>query len=185
MCSSTPWAAGWGPPRSELVHDAGALAMGTSRTDWKLARAAEVAPVVGVDSRREDFVSRARAWTRGRGVEVVLELVGGDYVPRDVEALAVCGRLVLVGLVAGARAELDLRALMSRRLTVVGTVLRSRPRSQKIAAVAAFAEHVRGRFEAGRLRPVAAEAFPMHEAPAAHRLLEGDGSFGKVVLRWD
>jgi len=175
---------GVGTAALQLARDAGAHVMGTSRSAWKLERAAELAPLEGVDTSTEDFVARALAWTGERGVDAVLELVGGDYVPRNVKALAVLGRLALVGLVAGARAELDLRAFMSRRLTLVGTVLRSRPLEQKIAAARAFAEHVEGRFEDGRLRPVVDRVFAMEEAPAAHRHVEEGQNFGKVVLRW-
>ncbi|HVR61739.1 MAG TPA: zinc-binding dehydrogenase, partial [Polyangia bacterium] len=120
--------------------------------------------------------------TGGRGADVVLELVGGAYVAEDLACLAPKGRIVVVGLLAGAGATVDLRALLNRRATLRGTMLRARPAEEKLAAVQAFRRHVVPLLASGRLKAVVDRVFPLAEAAAAHRLLESNTTFGKLIL---
>jgi len=122
-------------------------------------------------------------WTGGRGVDIVLDLVGGSYVAAGVEALAPRGRLILIGTVAGAQTSVDLRRVLTRRLTIRGTVLRARPLEEKILATRAFASEVVPLLARGVVRPVIDARFELPEIAAAHRHLESNATFGKVVVR--
>jgi NADPH2:quinone reductase len=194
--------AGLRPGESLLVHAVGsgvglaavqlaraihAVPYGTSRTAEKLERARQFGMEDGIqlsDSLEALQVAVGR-WTGGRGVDVVCELVGGPYVPASIRALALHGRIVVISSGAGSKVELDLRSLMSRRLTIRGTVLRARPLEEKIAATRAFAAEVVPLFARGVLRPVVDREYSLAEAPAAHARLESNQTFGKLVLRVD
>lgn len=130
----------------------------------------------------DELPARVRELTGGRGADLVLDLVGGEHLPRLLAALAPRGRLVLVGLTAGRRAELDLGLILTRRLRLVGSVLRPRPRAEKAALVAAFAAFALPRLAAGRLRPLIDRVFPLAEVAAAYAALEAGGVVGKIVL---
>jgi len=116
------------------------------------------------------------------GADVILELVGGGYLAEDLLCVARCGRIMLVGHLAGARAELDLGAILRNRVRLVGTVLRARPLEEKIAAVQAFARHLVPLFERGALRPIVDRVFPLGAAADAHTYVASNEGFGKVVL---
>ncbi len=169
----------------QLVRARGAVPYGTARSEEKLARAREYGLEDGVLLRGtlQPLAGRAAQWTSGRGFDVVLDLAGGDYVAGSIAALALKGRLLLVGTLAGVRAELDLRAVLSKRLRLMGTVLRSRPLEEKIAATRAFAAEVVPLFAKGALRAVVDSEFPLAEIRAAHQRLESNATFGKVVIR--
>ncbi len=171
----------------QLARAINAVPYGTSRTGEKLRRAREFGMQDGVQlSGSVDALQPAvERWTSGRGVDVVCELVGGPYVPASIRALALHGRLIVISSGAGSKVELDLRPLMSRRLTVRGTVLRARPLEEKIAVARAFAAEVVPLFARGVLRPVVDREYPLAEAAAAHARLESNQTFGKVVLRVD
>ena len=176
---------GVGLAATQLARAFGAVPFGTSRTGDKIARARELGLEDGVALGRDpgalaDAVAR---WTNRRGVDVVLDLVGGAYVQAGVEALAPRGRLILIGTVAGAQTSLDLRRVLTGRLTIRGTVLRARPLEEKILATRAFAAEVVPLFERRIVRPVIDSSFPLTEIAAAHRHLESNATFGKVVLR--
>ena len=126
--------------------------------------------------------AQVRRWTGGRGMDVVLDLVGGPYAAASMAALAPRGRLILIGSVAGRRSELDLGAMMSRRLTVRGTVLRARPIEEKILATAAFAREVVPWLATGVIVPTVDSVYPLAEVAEAHRRLAGNATVGKVVL---
>lgn len=168
----------------QLARALGAVPYGTTRSAAKLERAREYGLEDGValQSDLEPLAERVRAWTGGRGVDVVLDLVGGAYVAAGVAALALKGRLVLIGTVAGRRADVDLGQILSRRLTVRGTVLRARPLEEKILAARAFAAEVVPLLASKRVRPVIDSVFPLDEIAAAHERLAGNATFGKVVL---
>jgi NADPH:quinone reductase-like Zn-dependent oxidoreductase len=123
--------------------------------------------------------------TGGAGVAAVLDLVGGAYLAGNLRALASRGRVVVVGLVAGRSAELDLGLLLSKRLTLIGTVLRSRSLEEKVAVAEAFRANALPLFEEGRLRPVVDRVFSFDEVGAAQAYMEENRNFGKVVLRWE
>jgi NADPH2:quinone reductase len=134
------------------------------------------------DRSREDFVPRIREATGGRGVDVVLDMVGGDYLPRNLAVLAPEGRLVQIALIGGALATIDLHQVMQRRLTITGSTLRPQSVAYKGAIARALLDHVWPHLEAGRLRPLVHATFPLAEASAAHRLLEANEHVGKIVL---
>ena len=163
----------------------GATVFGTTRTAEKLERArAEVGLEAGMvlGASPDALASEVLAWSEGRGADLMVDLVGGDYLPAGLESLAVKGRLVLVGLLAGRRAELDMGRLLSRRLTVRGTVLRSRSVEEKEGVAAGFAADVLPHIASGRIHPVVDRVFPLSEIGEAHAYLESGDSFGKVVL---
>jgi NADPH:quinone reductase len=176
---------GVGTAAVQIARAMGATAIGTARTQAKLERARELGMAHGVLVDKGDkpaFAGAVKAAIGGRGVDVVVELVGGAYVPEDVACVAPRGRIVVVGLLAGARAELDLRPLLSKRIELRGTVLRARPLDEKIAATRLFARHLVPLFARGELRAVVDRVFPLADAAAAHAYVASNDGFGKVVL---
>ena len=174
---------GVGTAGLQLGNAFGARVIGTSRTADKLRQAEGLGlrhPVSGDG----DWPERVLEITGGRGADVILDLVGGPYLAGNQRVLAPGGRLIVVGVTGGPKAEVDLRALMTRRASVRGTVLRVRPLEEKIALTRAFQDQLLGRFASGELRPVVQEIVPAGEAPRAHRLLEENATFGKVLLGW-
>jgi NADPH:quinone reductase-like Zn-dependent oxidoreductase len=135
-----------------------------------------------IDYASEDFAAVAREATGGSGVDVVLDVVGGDYLARNVDAVRVGGRIVQVGVMGGGTATLPLGTLLPKRASLVGTVLRARPIEEKIALTQRFEREVLPLFRAGVLRPVIDARFPLSEAPEAHRRLEANATVGKVLL---
>ena len=160
----------------------GAQVLATAGTAAKCSACERLGAVRAINYRAEDFVEVARAHTDGRGVDVVLDMVGGDYVPRNVGLLAEDGRLVQIALMAGSRAEIDMSRVMRRRLTITGSTLRPRPAAFKAAIGASLEERVWPLVTAGRIRPVIHATFPLDAAADAHRTLEQGDHIGKVVL---
>jgi putative PIG3 family NAD(P)H quinone oxidoreductase len=168
----------------QLCRAINAVPYGTARTADKVERAREYGLEDGAAvADPAEAVGRAREWTGGRGFEVVLDLVGGAYVKASVDALGPGGRLMLVGTVAGGRAELELGKALGKRLRITGTVLRARPLEEKIAATRRFAAEVVPLFARGALRPVVDAVFELADVRAAHERLASNQTFGKVVLR--
>lgn len=166
----------------QAAHALGVRVVATAGGPERAARCRALGADVVVDHRAEDFVAAARAATDGRGVDVVLDVVGAAYLGRNLEALATGGRLAVIGLQGGRRAELDLGTLLARRARVLGTTLRSRPAAEKAAVVAGVGRDLWPLVTAGRVRPVVAERVPLAEAGRAHELLRSGQVFGKVVL---
>ncbi|MGB8510307.1 MAG: zinc-binding dehydrogenase, partial [Pyrinomonadaceae bacterium] len=169
-----------------LARAAGAGAIyGTARTAEKLERAREFGldevVVVGDDPRV--FAASVREWTGGRGVDVVIDLVGASYLAANLDALAARGRMMLIGTLAGASAALDFGVVMRKRLSITGTVLRARSVEEKASAVRLFAAQVVPLFARGALRPVVDTVFSLDEVRAAHERLESNETFGKVILK--
>ncbi|HSA54883.1 MAG TPA: NAD(P)H-quinone oxidoreductase [Gemmatimonadaceae bacterium] len=162
----------------------GATPYGTSRTADKLerARAFGLADGCVVGTGLDGLTAFVGGVTGGRGVDVILDLVGGTYVSVGIECLALKGRLMIVGTMAGTQATIDVRRVLGRRLTLRGTVLRARPLAEKIAVTEAFARDVLPLFDAGRLAPVIDRVFPLESIGEAHRHLESNETFGKVVI---
>lgn len=175
---------GVGTAAIQLARAAGAVPYGTSRTPEKLERAREYGLEEGVTTGDDPalFAEAVRQWTNGRGVNVILDLVGAAYLSANLEALAPLGRLMFVGTTAGASAQLDFGAVMRKRLTIRGTVLRPRSTEEKALATARFASHVLPLLASGRVRPVLDKVYGIDEVRAAHERLESNASFGKVVL---
>ncbi len=174
---------GVGTAALQIAVRSGATVVGTSRTDDKL-RKAEVLGLVHAVTGDEEWPDRVLEITDGRGVDVVLDLVGGAYLEGNQKVLALRGRHVVVGIPSGARATLDLGLLMRKRGTVRGTVLRSRGRAEKVALALAFTREVLPGFSDGSLRPVVDSVFPAEDAAAAHRYMEENRNFGKILLEW-
>lgn len=166
----------------QLVRALGGRVLVTAGSPEKLARCRELGADVGINYREQDFVAEARTATEGRGVDLLLDNMGGPYLARNLEALADDGRMITIGLQGGPTAELDMRPMLRRRLTLHVTTLRSRPRAQKADVVAQVRENVWPLFGDGRIRPVIDRALPMAEAEQAHRLLESSRHVGKVLL---
>jgi NADPH2:quinone reductase len=135
-----------------------------------------------INYRTEDFAAVARAHTDGRGIDVILDMVGGDYLPRNVGLLALDGRLVQIALLRGAKAELDLDAVMRRRLTITGSTLRPQSVTAKGTIARALETRIWPLLADGTIRPVIHGTFPLAQAPDAHRVLEQGDHIGKVVL---
>lgn len=174
---------GVGTAAVQLARDAGARVVGTSRTPEKLERAVGLGLQHGVPG-DESWPDRVMEVTGGRGADVILDLVGGPYLAGNQRVLARLGRQIVVGVAGGPRAEIDLRALMGRRGAIRGTVLRARAPEEKAELASRFARDVVPRFTAGALEPVVDRVFPAAEAPEAHRLVESNRTFGKVLLGW-
>lgn len=180
-------ASGVGSAAAQLCRAMGVRVVGTGRSAAKLARAAEwgVGHTVVCEGSPPKFAQAVREATGGRGADVALDLVGGDYLPETVEAMAPQGRVLLVGLVAGREAAVDLGLVLFKRLHLVGTVLRSRPLEEKIALAQAAERHLLPLFRSGALQPVVEEVLPMSRAREAFERMAGNQTVGKLVLRWE
>ena len=136
----------------------------------------------GIDYREEDFVAVVKELTGGKGVDVILDMVGGDYVPRELKCLAADGRLSLIAFLGGSKTMLDMSDILYRRLTITGSTLRPRSVEYKTAVADALRQHVWPRIEAGAIKPVIHSVFPLEQAADAHRLMESSTHVGKIVL---
>ena len=173
---------GVGTAAVQLAALAGCPSYGTASSDEKLASAAELGLDVGINYQNEDFAEVIAERTGGRGVNVILDVVGAPYWDRNIASLAVRGRLVLVGTMAGGRVETNIGALMPKRLRVHGTVLRARPLEEKLILIQQFVARYLHHFESGRLRPVVDRVFPLEDAAGAHAYMESNANFGKIIL---
>jgi putative PIG3 family NAD(P)H quinone oxidoreductase len=135
-----------------------------------------------VDYTSEDFVERCAAFTGGAGIDVVLDVIGGDYVDRNITALRVGGTIVLVGVMGGGRTQVSVGALLPKRATIIGTVLRARPLDEKITVSRRVAAEVLPLFDQGRARPVIDSRYPLDEIAAAHDRMESNANVGKIVI---
>ncbi|MGC8642718.1 MAG: NAD(P)H-quinone oxidoreductase [Isosphaeraceae bacterium] len=174
---------GVGTAAVQMAHAMGCTVFGTSRTTAKLEQARELGLDVGIDSSRENVAAVIDQETSGAGVQVVLDLLGAGAMAGNLRSLAVRGRLVVVGLLAGREAAVDLGLLLNKRLTVVGTTLRARPLEEKIAATRLFAKQVVPWLQRGLARPVVDSVFSFEDVRDAHARMESNQTFGKVILR--
>lgn len=177
-------ASGVGVAALQLCNAFGLRVVGTSRSAWKLERMRELGLEHAIDSTRGDLTELVGAATGGAGIDVVIDLVGGDYLGPNVRLLRPLGRLVIVGLVAGRTAPLDMGLVQSRRLHIVGTAMRSRNVEEKAAATRYFAEHALALFDQEVLSPVIDEVVSMANVADAHQRMEENRNVGKIVLRW-
>ncbi|MFE7976948.1 NAD(P)H-quinone oxidoreductase [Streptomyces shenzhenensis] len=173
---------GIGTMAIQLAKAVGAKVAVTAGSKEKLERCAELGADILINYREQDFVAELDRATGGAGADVILDNMGAKYLDRNVRALAVNGRLAVIGLQGGAKGELDLGALLSKRAAVSATSLRARPVAEKAAIVAAVREHVWPLFASGQVRPVVDRELPMPEAAEAHRVVEASGHIGKVLL---
>ena len=154
----------------------------TAGSAQKCAACRELGADVAINYREGDFVEATLRATDGRGADVILDMVGGDYLPRNAAAAAVEGRIALIATQGGNKAELDLRPLMLKRLTITASTLRAQPVQNKGRIAAALRQHVWPLFETSGLKPVIHARFPLADAAGAHRLMESDAHIGKIVL---
>ena len=173
---------GVGTAALQLAHQAGAYVFGTAGSTEKLDKAAALGLDVGINYKEQDFAQVVRERTESRGVNVVLDMVGGPYWERNLTSLATRGRLVLVGAMAGDKVDTNLGLLMPKRLRVHGTVLRPRPLEEKIALTHQFKRHVLPLIADGRIQPVVDRTFPLEETSQAHEYMETNANFGKIIL---
>ncbi|HEX2497227.1 MAG TPA: NAD(P)H-quinone oxidoreductase [Actinomycetes bacterium] len=166
----------------QLATAFGARVAVTSGSAAKLERCRQLGAEIAINYRTEDFVAGIKEGTGGRGADVILDIMGASYLARNIEALAPAGRLAVIGLQGGRRAELDLGALMGKRAAILSTGLRARPTPEKAAIVASVRKHVWPLIADGRIRPVVDRVLPITEAAQAHRVLEAGEHFGKIVL---
>ena len=173
---------GVGTAAIQIARAIGARSIATARTADKLERARPLGLDVGIVAEGAKFAAAVLEQTGGRGVDVVVELVGGAYVPQDLACLALQGRVIVVGMMAGNQVDFDLGILMRKRAELRGTMLRSRPLEEKILAARALERHLVPLFARGALKPIVDRVLPLAQAGEAHRVMQGNTTFGKVVL---
>ena len=173
---------GIGTAAIQLVKQAGGRILVTAGSDGKCQRCLELGADAAVNYREGDFVAAARELTDGRGVDVVLDSIGAPYLTKNLEALATGGRLVLIGLMGGAKAEIPLGALLMRRLSVIGSTLRTRSAAEKAEIVADFLARFGSALASGAIGPVVDRVLPLAQAGDAHRIVKASEHFGKVLL---
>jgi len=173
---------GIGTTAIQLARAFGARVFATAGSADKCAACERLGAERCINYRDADFVSEIRELTAGRGVDVVLDMVGGAYFARNVDALATEGRLVEIATLQGAKAELNIQTIMQRRLTITGSTLRARPIADKGAIAASVHRHVWPLIESGAVKPIVYARFPLRDASAAHRVMESGAHIGKLVL---
>ena len=173
---------GIGTTAIQLARAAGAVVYATAGSDEKCRACEQLGASAAVNYRTADFVSAVRGLTGNAGVDIILDIVGGEYFPRNLECLSLNGRLVQIGLIGGSRAEINLTAILQRRLTVTGSTLRARTVAEKGALARQVEQHVWPLLDGSEVKPVIHATFPLRRAADAHRLLESGEVIGKVVL---
>jgi putative PIG3 family NAD(P)H quinone oxidoreductase len=175
-------ASGIGTTAIQMSRAFGARVFATAGSPDKCAACERLGAERAIDYRRQDFVEVLKELTGARGVDVILDMVGGDYVARNLEALAIDGRLVQIAFLRGSQAEINLNPLMRKRITFTGSTLRPRTVEQKGAIARALEEHVWPLVDRGELRPVIHATFPLRDAALAHAALEAGDHVGKIIL---
>jgi putative PIG3 family NAD(P)H quinone oxidoreductase len=166
-----------------LCVEAGLPIIVTAGSEEKCRRCVELGARSAINYRERDFTTDVREATGGEGVRVVLDCIGGKYLEPNLKCLAIDGRLVVIGLMGGARAELDMATLLLKRAHIIGSTLRTRSNEAKAAIVRAFLDRFGDAMAAGRLKPVVDRVMPLEKAADAHRLMKSSEHFGKIVLR--
>ena len=173
---------GIGSTAIQLAHAFGATVYATAGTDDKCNACRELGADAAINYRTHDFVTEIRALTGGGGVDVVLDIIGGDYLPRNIESLHLHGRLLQVGLIGGSKSHINLRPVLQHRLTITGSTLRPRTVEEKGSIARELEEHVWPLLARGAVRPVVHATYPLRDAASAHQALESGEVIGKVVL---
>jgi putative PIG3 family NAD(P)H quinone oxidoreductase len=173
---------GIGTTAIQLAKARGARVFATAGTAEKCRACESIGADRAINYRDSDFVAAVRELTGGKGVDVILDMVGAEYLQRNLDALAMEGRLVHIGQLGGAKAQINLTPLLRNRLTITGSTLRARSISEKGAIAAAVHEHVWPLFESGAVRVVVHQTFPLSNAAEAHRVMESTAHIGKLVL---
>ncbi len=167
----------------QMAKALGAIPFATAGSEAKCRACVELGAQLAVNHRTQDFVAEILAATDGRGVDVVLDMVAGSYFGRNLQVLAPDGRLIHIATLHGAKVELDLRVIMAKRLTVMGSTLRPQSNAAKADIASALRREVWPHLEAGRIRAVVHADFPLEQAAEAHRLMESGEHIGKIMLR--
>jgi putative PIG3 family NAD(P)H quinone oxidoreductase len=173
---------GIGTTAIQLAKAHGATVFTTAGSKEKCAACEELGADLAVNYREQDFVEVIREATGGRGIDVTLDMVGGDYVPRNVELAALNGRIVIIASLRGRQADLNIGPIMMKCLVLTGSVLRPRSDAEKAAIAASLYEYTWPLIEAGKVKPVIHSVFPLAEAAKAHALMESSEHIGKIVL---
>ncbi len=167
----------------QLAHEFGARVIATVGSSDKAKFCIGVGADHAINYREQDFVAEVATITAKRGVDVILDMVGGDYIEKNLKSLALEGRLVFIAFLQGSKVTIDWRHIMMKRLTVTGSTLRASPLSRKAELAQSLRTKVWPMFEAGRLKPVIHQVYPLGEAAAAHRLMESSAHIGKIMLK--
>ncbi len=175
---------GIGVTAIQMAKAAGATVIVTAGSDDKCAACVQLGADHAINYRQADFVDEVKRITAGRGVDVVLDMVAGDYVARELKCLAEDGRVVIIAVQGGVDAQIDAGVVLRKRLTITGSTLRPRPLAFKSAIAAALHATVWPWIESGAIRPVIFKVFPAAQAAAAHTLMESNEHIGKLVLEW-
>jgi NADPH2:quinone reductase len=178
-------ASGIGVTAIQLAASMGHTTYATAGTDARCRSCEQLGAARAINYKSEDFVAGIASLTAGRGVDVVLDMIGGSYLSRNVQALAADGRLVMIATQGGVKGEVDVLRVMQRRLTITGSTLRPRPVEFKREIKAQLLQHVWPRLADGRLRPVVDRVFPLEQAAQAHAYMESGQQIGKIVLSVD
>ncbi|MGI8900835.1 MAG: NAD(P)H-quinone oxidoreductase [Nocardioides sp.] len=175
-------AGGIGTMAIQLAHALGARVITTAGSAEKLDVCRSLGADITIDYRQQDFVEEVRAATDGHGADVILDNMGASYLDRNLDALATEGRLVIIGMQGGAKGELDIAKLLSKRAAVISTGLRARPAAEKAAICAAVVEHVWPLVAEGRVKPIVHASLPLDMVADAHRMMDESSHIGKIVL---
>jgi putative PIG3 family NAD(P)H quinone oxidoreductase len=175
---------GVGTAALQIAHVAGARVIGTARSPEKLERAKTLGLDVAIDASSGDWAAKVEAAVGAQRVHAIVDLVGGNYLAGNMRVLALRGRIVQVGLTGGATTPLNMGVLLVKRLTIVGTTLRGRPLEEKITVARDLSEHLVPLFDSGRIKPIVDKVFSFDQIRDAHRLMESNATFGKIVLKW-
>lgn len=173
---------GIGTASIQLVKSVGATIIVTAGSDEKCSRCLELGADFAINYREENFLEVIQEVTQNKGVDVILDSIGAPYLADNLSALAIDGRLVLIGLMGGARTDVDLGSILRKRISVIGSTLRARPVSEKRALIRNFLDHFGEAAENGGLRPVIDSVLPMDKVADAHRAMQASTHFGKIVL---
>lgn len=175
-------ASGIGTTAIQLAVALGHTVYATAGSDARVKAVEALGAAKGINYRTQDFVEEMRVLTEGRGVDVILDMVAGDYIGRDLKCLADDGRVVIIALLGGPKGTVDFNQVLRRRLTITGSTLRPRPVGFKAAIAAALQERVWPLLESGELRPVVHATFPLEQAAQAHAMMEAGDHVGKIIL---
>ncbi len=176
---------GVGTAAIQLARAHGVTPITTVGSQEKIARCLELGAAFAINYQTEDFAARVLELTGGRGVDVILDWIGASYLAKHIEILKPRGRLVIIGLMGGNKGELPLAPVLTKRLRIIGSVLRSQSREEKAALTRAFTRQVRPLLESGEVRPILDRVFPVQAVEDAHQYMKENRHFGKIVLGWE
>ena len=175
-------ASGIGTTAVQLAKAMGNKVFFTAGSDERVSAVEALGGDLGINYRTQDFVEEIKKATDGRGVDVILDMVAGDYTERNIKSLADDGRIVIIALLGGVKGQVDCSRILTRRLTITGSTLRARPVAFKAAIAKNLRQHVWPLLESGKIRPIIHATFPLEEAWKAHAMMEAGDNIGKIVL---